>query len=56
MKKVLLNEKYYGFEDCIDIDRDISEMFTFEVSEEIGPEFLGTVTVLVTYDSEEEEI
>jgi hypothetical protein len=44
---VLLSKTYHGFEDAVDLDRDVSEIFMGR--DDIPGEFQGTITVTITY-------
>ncbi len=49
---VVLQKTYHGFEDAVDIERDISEMWS---DSEIPSEFQGEVQVLVIYKLTDQE-
>lgn len=51
-QRVLLHKQYFGYEDSSDIDRDVSEAVEQITDEE--PEFGGTITIMVIYNSEGE--
>lgn len=54
--KTIFSKEYHGFEDCVDIYRDISEMFDPRLnpdSEGLCPEFQGTIKIEVTYQERE---
>jgi len=54
---VLLFEKdYYGFEDMFDLDRDMSELLTFENKNKVPSEFSGIVRVLVEYYPSDDDL
>lgn len=49
---VIFSKEYHGFEDCVDIFRDVSEMFDRSLNPDVADlpgEFHGTVTIKVTY-------
>jgi len=49
---IIFKKSYHGFEDAVDIDRDISEMWDGTKELGIPGDFEGTVTVTVTYTPE----
>lgn len=54
----ILDKQYHGFEDAVDIDRDVSEMFDSWVNPnaaKIPGEFQGTIRVLITYEPSPED-
>lgn len=51
----LLDKEYHGFEDAVDIERDISEMFHSPAADNIPGEYQGTIRVVVTYTPAEED-
>lgn len=54
---VLLFEKdYYGFEDMFDLDRDMSELLSFENKNKVPSEFTGIVRVLVEYYPSDDDL
>ena len=54
MSSIIIFEKtYHGFEDSVDLDRDISELFWEE--NRVPAEFQGNLKVLVWYEPAEEE-
>lgn len=50
---ILLKKTYHGFEDAVDLDRDVSEIFMGR--NDIPGEFQGTLTVTITYTPPEDE-
>jgi hypothetical protein len=55
--KVIFQKDYHGFEDAVDIERDVSECFDARFNpamEGIPGEFQGTIRVTVEYIPEEE--
>jgi len=56
--KVIFSKEYHGFEDCVDIGRDIHEMFDPRFNSEVeglDPEFKGIIKIVVTYSEGEKE-
>lgn len=55
---IIFTKEYHGFEDCVDIARDVYEMFDSRYNPEaaiLSPEFMGTIKIVVTYDKDYKE-
>lgn len=53
--KVIFEKEYHGFEDCVDIPRDVHEMLDPRFNPDcdgIEPEFKGIIKIVVTYKNE----
>ena len=55
MKNLKFEKEYHGFESVYDLDRDISEIWEYELKDVPG-EFQGMLKVTIEYIPEENEI
>ena len=56
--KVIFEKEYHGFEDCVDVSRDMHEMFDPRFNPDVAgidPEFCGTIKIVVTYCEQNKE-
>lgn len=53
MKKTIFNKTYHGFEDVVDLERDISEMW---YDSGLPGEFQGKVKVTVEYEGDDVKV
>lgn len=53
MKETIFEKTYHGFEDCVDVYRDVSEAFDGDFNDiwkKIPGEFQGKVKVTIEYE------
>ena len=53
---ILFEKDYYGFEDMFDLDRDMSEILSFENKDKVPSEFSGIVRVSVEYYPSDDDL